>query len=98
MKTIKLGNDEFILFIRKNQVDGGKASKTKNNQLGIEIWEFIRDNEIGSKVTEESVPCKWNPIKCNDEGFGLPKNATQFNIDISRLSELYGRLYKISQE
>jgi hypothetical protein len=97
MTTIKLGNDDFILFIRKNQRQGGKASLTKNNQLGSDIWKFIRDNKIGAKVNEDSIPCQWNPIECNDEGFGLPKNATQFNIDTSKLKILYDKLYEISQ-
>lgn len=98
MGTIRLGNDDFILFIRKNQRKGGKASITRNNQLGSEIWQFIRDTKIGIKADNgESVPCKWNPIQCNDEGFGLPKNATQFDINISKIKELFDKLYEISQ-
>ncbi len=97
MATVKLGNDDFILFIRKNQRQGGKASVTKNNQLGSDIWKFIRDSKIGDKVNDDSIPCQWNPIECNDEGLGLPKNATQFNIETTKLEILYNKLYEMSQ-
>jgi len=98
METIRLGNDDFILFIRKNQKNGGKAFETKNNHLGRTIWKFIEEKDLGNKVSDESIPCKWNPIDCNDEGLGLPKTATQFDIDICMLPKLYDFLHKLSQE
>ena len=46
MSEIKIGNDDFILYIRKNQRADGLMSKTKNDRLGRMIWEFIRDNKV----------------------------------------------------
>jgi len=42
MFKVKMGNDEFILFIRKN----GKSTKT-NEVLGREIWNWIKKEDIG---------------------------------------------------
>ena len=97
MSEIKIGNDDFILYIRKNQRADGLMSKTKNDRIGRMIWEFIRDNKFGKKVSEDSVSCIWNPIGCNDDGFGLPKNATQFYIDTSKVEVIYDELYLMSQ-
>ena len=55
MSEIKIGNDDFILYIRKNQRADGLMSKTKNDRIGRMIWEFIRDNKFGKKVSEDSV-------------------------------------------
>lgn len=98
MEKIRLGNDDFILFIRKNQKNRGKASETKNNHLGRRIWKFIEEKNLGTKVSEESIPCKWDPKGCDDEGLGLPKRATQFDIDICMLPKLYDFLRELSQE
>lgn len=54
MSEIKIGNDDFILYIRKNQRADGLMSKTKNDRIGRMIWEFIRDNKFGKKVSEDS--------------------------------------------
>ena len=45
-KTIKMGNDEFILYCRKHEC----AKSLKNDQLGRMIWEWIRDNASGIQI------------------------------------------------
>lgn len=44
-KSIKMGNDEFILYCRKQHKGDDKSTA----QLGKLIWEWIRDNADGKK-------------------------------------------------
>lgn len=79
---IKMGNDEFILYIRKLNSD----LKKDNDYLGKEIWIWLRNH--GAEKTQEDEPCLWG-----DEGLNkLPKTATQFEFKISLLPELYSFL------
>jgi hypothetical protein len=60
--TITMGNDEFILYIRKNS----NECSIKNDRLGRLIWEWLRDK--GAIKIEEDKPCHWgesthHPIK-----------------------------------
>ena len=83
MHRIRMGNDEFILHIRKSH-----ACRLTNETLGRRIWIWIRDNANGRK-TDEDQPCRWGPAgDCIDE-HGLPKTATQFEFDATALPELY---------
>ncbi|KAA6316328.1 hypothetical protein EZS27_033346 [termite gut metagenome] len=81
---IQMGNDEFILYIRKNY-----QCNIENATLGKDIWEWIRNNDSKAIQTKENAPTKW------DGPFGptqLPKTATQFEFDRKLLVELYDYL------
>lgn len=85
--TIKMGNDEFILYIRKNS----KCSLT-NDQLGKMIWIWISEKDVNASQVEEDKPCSWGKSVDNKNGLGLPKTATQFEFDRALLPKLYNYL------
>jgi hypothetical protein len=97
MSTITMGNDEFILYIRKNYPECSKS----NDDLGHRIWERIRrDDEKAYKVDEngnrddkaEPVPCIWSKTDARVVEAKLPYTATQFRFERSLLPLLYEHL------
>jgi len=82
---VRMGNDEFILYIRKNF----EHCPHSNDFLGRKIWEWLRDNPnaAASKV-EPDRPCYWG----DQGGFisenKLPKTATQFEFNAAILPDL----------
>lgn len=51
---ITMGNDEFILYIRKNY-----NCNVSNPQLGKLIWVWIRYHDSNAQQTEKDKACKW---------------------------------------
>jgi len=88
--SIQMGNDEFILYIRKNY----PGCATSNDQLGRRIWEWIRERDAtaGRAFEEKSVPCFWGDSAANIGEKKLPQKATQFHFDRSLLPSLYDLL------
>jgi transcriptional regulator with XRE-family HTH domain len=87
---IKMGNDEFILYIRKNYND----CATTNIDLGKRIWTWIRERDATAvKVgKEEAEPCFWGGTAANTGETKLPTWATQFQFERSLLPSLYDHL------
>ena len=88
--SIQMGNDEFILYIRKNH----PKCPTSNDQLGKRIWEWIKEHDTTAAKagSGESEPCL-----CSDTGAHLgetklPYRATQFRFERSLLPSLYDLL------
>ena len=85
--NIIMGDDEFILYIRKNY----ENCTTVNNILGRQISEWFKELSIG--VFKKDVPCYWDidsnmmigPIK-------LPETAAQFCFPRNLLPDLYTKL------
>lgn len=91
MKTeITMGNDEFILYIRKNHPE---CSLT-NDVLGKRIWEWLRDQNVGAAKAGhgKAVACMWGETAANTGELRLPVNATQFTFDRQILKALYDLL------
>lgn len=87
MSRIKMGNDEFILYLRKNNLAVGK--NTAN--LGKSIWEWLQANtHEPSKV--DNCECYWGAEGEFIDALKLPKTATQFSFDRSKLPALYDYL------
>jgi transcriptional regulator with XRE-family HTH domain len=88
--SIQMGNDEFILYIRKNYPN----CATTNVDLGKRIWAWIKDNDAtATKVgKEEAVPCIWGDTAGNIGETKLPTWATQFSFERSLLPSLYDHL------
>lgn len=91
-KTIKIGADELILWLRKNN----KATKLPNDEihgLGIKIHNLIV-NELGGTKTLENKSTYWS----NQDGdkhigkYYLPKTSTQYEIEIKKMEQLYDNL------
>jgi hypothetical protein len=94
---ITMGNDEFILYIRKNYP---KCSKG-NDDLGQRIWGWIRGNDATAyKVDKdgnrddnaEPVSCSWSETDARVVEAKLPYTATQFRFERSLLPSLYEHL------
>jgi transcriptional regulator with XRE-family HTH domain len=85
--TIQMGNDEFILYIRKNYPDCAAS----NVDLGKKIWTWIEKRDATAKQVDEgkSVPCLWGDTGANLGETKLPKTATQFHFERSLLPSLY---------
>ena len=86
---IKIGADELILWLRKND----KAVNVPNNEvqgLGMKIYELIV-NKLGGKKLPEREEAHWANLidDKNVDKYDLPKSAAQYEIDSSRLEELY---------
>jgi hypothetical protein len=94
MEKCRIGADELILWLRKNN----KASTIPNdeiNGLGQKILKIIED--LGGKKNEENIPSRW-AHNDKDEHIGkydLPKTSAQYLIDFDKLSDLYKELNKL---
>ena len=88
MRRIIMGNDEFILYIRKNY----RNCSTVNSQLGKKIWIWITEHDANSKQIFEDQESEWGSDFDNNQGTGLPKTATQFEFNRDLLPDLYGYL------
>lgn len=89
---IKIGADEIILWLRKNN----KAVSIPNDGfggLGQKIHDLICSKLNGSKINDND-PVYWeSEISSKNIGeFNLPKTSAQYEIEISRLSDLYSDL------
>ena len=81
--SIIMGNDEFILYIRKKSVN----CTLTNDQLSKLIWNWLREN--GAKKIEDDKLSKWSNDANNKDSKGLPQTAAQFEFDRAILSKLY---------
>ena len=84
---IKMGNDEFILYIRKTS-----KCTTSTQQLGRQIWEWLRDNGAQKIYNELPQPCYWGNMGDFIDEERLPMTATQFEFDRDLLPKLYEHL------
>lgn len=89
MAKIKIGADELILWLRKNE----KATMIPNDEsqgLGRKIYELIV-NKLGGKKVKEDNPSHWaNSIDDkNVDKFDLPKTSAQYELESSQLESLF---------
>lgn len=82
---IRMGNDEFILYIRKHT-----TCELPNDQLGRRIWEWLRDEAKGIELGV--IPCRWGSEGEFISATNLPHNAMQFEFDRDRLPALFSFL------
>lgn len=86
--NIVMGDDEFILYIRKQHPTCTKG----NDSLGREIWRKLQTLDLNAQIKERNVDCYWGntgPFIAIDK---LPKTATQFSFDRAYLPQLYDYL------
>lgn len=81
-----MGNDEFILYIRKTS----NNCTIPNDQLGKMIWIWLR--ERSAEKTEEDKQCLWGSSAANTDELHLPKTAAQFEFSRELLPDLYNYL------
>lgn len=91
---IKIGADELILWLRKNNI----ANNIPNDDiqgLGSRIRKTIES--LGGKKVEENAPVYWPIPEKNGQidKYKLPKTSAQYEIDIDCLSDIYKELSKL---
>ena len=87
-----MGNDEFILYIRKWH----PRCNTPTPQLGKSIWIWLRDRGA-VKLKEQPQHTYW--VKAQKvEIEMLPEHATQFEFDRSLLPDLFNYLDFLGQK
>ena len=88
-ERICMGNDEFILYIRKNH-----NCSISNDQLGRRIWVWIRDNAEGEQLATDQ-PSVWNVPDTETSAHALPRTAAQFKFRLDALPNLFRFLKRL---
>ena len=83
-KPIKMGNDEFILYVRKHH-----ESKYDTKKLGELICKWLKEH---AGLEEKNIECLWGEQAKNVAPDKLPKKASQFVFDRDYLPALYDYL------
>ena len=91
---IEMGNDEFILHIRKRF----PRCTISNDQLGKRIWQWLGENDHTAVITYRDQPCYWGNSKDITSEVTLPKTATQFRFSVATLPSLYQYLAVLASE
>lgn len=92
---ITMGNDEFILYIRKRNPNPPRS----NRDMGQRIWEWIQENDPEADYIRrpDGEPlvrdCLWGDGAPSD----LPKTAHQFRFRRELLPALYTRLDELAE-
>lgn len=91
---IHMGNDEFILHVRKNNPICGLS----NEQLGKRIWQWIRNADpSASKLhSGKAQPCLWAAETDSSTDSKLPQRARQFSFRRDLLPDLFSFLERLS--
>lgn len=85
---INMGNDEFILYLRKNY----QQCNIENDQLGKRIWEEIQRLDDNARILNRDQSCEWEIEGDSISPTRLPKTATQFLFDRRILISIYNFL------
>ena len=80
-----MGNDEFILYIRKQH----PGCTVSNDALGRAIWRWLRVAEPQARKLAEDVDCYGGKTGAFIADTRLPKTATQVSFDSNVLPRLY---------
>ncbi len=91
--SIEMGNDEFILYIRKRYPD----CKKRNDVLGENIWKWIIKEDKTARQILVDKPCLWGDSAAHIGEYKLPKTAAQFQFDRKLLPSLYNHLDELGQ-
>ena len=95
MKKCRIGSDELILWLRKNNI----ASTIPNDEiqgLGRLIY-----NIIVGKLSGEKVVANYDSYYANNDNdknigqYNLPKTSAQYLIEFDKISDLYKELNKL---
>lgn len=99
MSKIKMGDDEFILYIRKNYPN----CTMLNNTLGSLISKWFKDRSVFVEDRNRDILCHWNTRDDGGnkldkvDGLLLPETATQFEFDRGLLPQLYSYLDQLGR-
>lgn len=94
MSKIKIGADELILWLRKNNI-ATEIPNDEINGLGQIIYKII--DKLGGQKIADSQESLW-PNSIGDKNIGkynLPKTSAQYSLEIDKLPKLYEELAKL---
>ena len=81
-----MGNDEFILYIRRHN----RGCKLYNDDLGRKIWDQIKNVlDPNAIIVAENRAAQWDVNGTEVARDKLPKTAAQFEFDRAILPELF---------
>ena len=91
-KIIKMGNDEFILYVRKQN----STCKYDTKKLGELICKWLKEHAgLEDKNIEYDRECLWGEHADNVSPDKLPKTASQFEFDRDKLIWILYNHWKI---
>ena len=90
--SIIMGDDEFILYIRKNY----PTCDQYNNILARQISEWFKEKDI--EPYKRDVPCTWDIVGETINDRMLPKTSATFKFDRSLLPELFSQLDELGKK
>jgi hypothetical protein len=85
-RTIRIGADEIILWLRKNH----RAENIPNDGidgLGRRIYDVVE--RLGGSKVDDSVRSYWDETDSRVQQTGLPKTSAQYDISVNQLPALY---------
>ena len=85
MLNIQMGNDEFILYIRKHNQPNGRSTA----DLGKRIWLWLEAKGAQKVLGGQDQACRWGNLGPFVAADDLPMTATQFEFDRRLLPDLY---------
>ncbi len=94
MSKIKIGADELILWLRKNNI-ATEIPNDEINGLGQIIYRII--DKLGGQKIADNQESLW-PNSIGDKNIGkysLPKTSAQYSMEIDKLPKLYEELAKL---
>lgn len=96
MKKVNIGNDELILYYRKNEKNPCSVTTVF---LGRLLWIEVRRIDKKAEKVKGGKPriCRWG----DGEGVGrymLPRRATQFSVNADCLPELFMRINEFANK
>lgn len=91
---INMGNDEFILYIRKKATN----CSISNDDLGKQIWLWLEKRGAVKTFCGKPQACLWGKDAANRDKDMLPYTATQFSFDRNLLLDLYVHLDDLAQQ
>jgi len=83
-----MGNDEFILYLRKRY----PVCNLSTSELGRRIYQQIRQIDAHAQIAEADVPCYWGSSGDFIAENRLPKTAAQISFDPVILPRLFNFL------
>jgi hypothetical protein len=89
-----MGNDEFILYIRKRYPNCMQST----SELGRRIYQRIVQMDSNAHIVQEDAPCYWGDTGDFVAEDKLPKTAAQISFDPSILPQLFGFLDGLGDE
>ena len=92
ISTIIMGDDEFILYIRKHHPNCNQFS----NILAKQISSWFKEHSI--EPFKNNVPSKWDIIGKNIDPQILPKTAAMFEFDRNLLPKLFDKLDELGRK